>query len=89
MARANQSVRLVFCAQDMNYRRPVMAKGMGKGRNVGHQGIGRAGPNAPDESDIANEVQGKNTLQGNDQKNVRNERRAYPDQPAPPRKEGG
>jgi len=57
-------------------------KGMGKGLDVGHQGAGRADPNALEEEDLASDVAGKNTLQGDDQGNVRNERRATPDLPA-------
>ncbi len=57
-------------------------KGMGKGLNVGHQGTGRASPNAPDEEDIASDTAGKNKLQGDDQANVRNQRRSAPDTPA-------
>ena len=57
-------------------------KGMGKGLNVGHQGVGRASPNALDEEDLASDVAGKNKLQGDDQANVRNQRRSPPDTPA-------
>jgi hypothetical protein len=68
-------------------RRPGMTnKGMGKRRTVGHQTAGRADPNSLDENDIASDVAGKNKLQGDDQKHVRNQRRAYPDQPAAKRR---
>jgi hypothetical protein len=61
-------------------------KGMGTGMNGGHQGIG-ADPDAADETDISSDVQGRNSLQGDDQVNVHNQRQRYPDQPAPRRDE--
>jgi hypothetical protein len=65
-------------------------KGMGKGRVVGHPTVGQASPNALDEEDIANEIEGRNKLQGDDQSHVRNQRLAYPDTPTPGhRKETG
>ncbi|HEX2216826.1 MAG TPA: hypothetical protein VHG27_09085 [Xanthobacteraceae bacterium] len=58
-------------------------KGMGKGLNGGHQGVGAPDPKGLDEEDLASEVQGRNKLQGNDQTQVRNQRRSAPDTPAP------
>ena len=47
-------------------------KGMGEKR--GTQFVGDTSPEAFDQDDIANEIKGKNSLQGNDQARVHNER---------------
>ena len=53
-------------------------KGMGRDTVQGHQG-GANLKTRPDDEDIAPQAHGNNQLQGNDQKNTRTERRAYPD----------
>jgi hypothetical protein len=52
-------------------------KGMGNEGSSGHR-VGSAGPGATDESDIAQQAQGNNQLQGNDQKKKHNQRGAMP-----------
>jgi hypothetical protein len=46
---------------------------MGSESSSGHR-AGTTDQNIPDESDLAQQIQGKNALQGNDQRNRRNER---------------
>ncbi len=52
-------------------------KGMGRKGGVEH--VGDTPPDAFDRDDFAADIQGRNSLQGNDQKRVHNERRAVPD----------
>ncbi len=49
-------------------------KGMGNQGTTGHQTTGADNPGIPDESDMAQQIQGNNQLQGNDQAKVRNQR---------------
>lgn len=51
--------------------------GMGGG-TVGHQSTGTTDPDILDEHDLANEMHGKNRLQGNDQSRVPNQRLTVP-----------
>jgi hypothetical protein len=55
-------------------------KGMGNEKTEGHQGAGASVEPGTSRSDFAQEIQGKNRLQGNDQSNVRNERGAMPEE---------
>ena len=52
----------------------------GMGRKLGVEHVGETPPDAFDRDDIANEIQGRNNLKGNDQARVRNERRTLPDE---------
>lgn len=52
-------------------------KGMGVKTGVEH--VGDTPPDATDRDDFADEIHGRNSLQGNDQNRVRNERQAVPD----------
>jgi hypothetical protein len=47
----------------------------GLGRKSGVEHVGDTPPDALDRDDFANEIHGRNSLQGNDQKGVHNERR--------------
>jgi hypothetical protein len=58
---------------------PRAGKGMGHDKVQGHQNEIRDIGQRPDESDIADDQHGSNKLQGDDQKDVRNQRRSYPD----------
>lgn len=51
----------------------------GMGSKNGHQHVGETSPEAFDQDDMASEMKGRNSLQGNDQRNVRNQREAVPD----------
>jgi hypothetical protein len=53
-------------------------KGMGGGAVVGHPNLGTTDPNLIDEDDLANHMKGNNSLQGNDQGRVRNQRLTMP-----------
>ena len=53
-------------------------KGMGRKNGVEH--VGDTPPDALDTDDFANEIHGRNSLQGTDQKRVQNQRRTYPDE---------
>jgi hypothetical protein len=59
-------------------------KGMGKDRVVGQVGVHADDDRFPDESDLAQDLKGKNKLQGNDQRNTHNQRYAMPDEAARP-----
>ena len=54
--------------------------GMGGSKTQGHQGETHTETAIADESELGSDMQGKNKLQGNDQKNVRNERRTMPEE---------
>jgi hypothetical protein len=54
--------------------------GMGRGKTEAHQGETRTERAITDESELGSDIQGRNKLQGDDQKNVRNERRTMPDE---------
>jgi hypothetical protein len=58
---------------------PRAGKGMGHDTVQGHQNEVRDADRRPDESDIADDRHGSNKLQGKDQEQARNQRRAYPD----------
>lgn len=53
-------------------------KGMGVKQGVEH--VGETSPDAFDQDDFANEIKGRNSLQGNDQSRSRNERLTVPDE---------
>ena len=46
----------------------------GMGAKTGHQHVGETSPEAFDQDDFANEIKGRNSLQGNDQSRVHNQR---------------
>jgi hypothetical protein len=48
------------------------------GRKSGVEHVGDTPPDAFDRDDMASEIHGRNSLQGNDQKRVHNERRTLP-----------
>jgi hypothetical protein len=48
--------------------------GMGMGGKRGSENAGNASPDAFSEAEMANDIRGKNRLQGQDQKRVRNQR---------------
>ncbi len=52
----------------------------GMGRKLGVEHVGDTPPDAFDRDDIASEIQGRNSLKGNDQARVRNERRTLPEE---------
>jgi hypothetical protein len=54
--------------------------GTGRGKTETHQGETRTERAITDESELGSDIQGRNKLQGDDQKNVRNERRTMPDE---------
>jgi hypothetical protein len=54
--------------------------GMSRGKTEAHQGETRTEHAITDESELGSDIQGRNKLQGDDQKNVRNERRTMPDE---------
>jgi hypothetical protein len=53
-------------------------KGMGTKGGVEH--VGETSPDAFDQDDIANEIKGRNSLQGNDQGRNHNQRQSLPDE---------
>jgi len=50
--------------------------GMGAGTVVGHPTAGKTDPDAFDETNLSDEIHGRNSLQGQDQARVHNERQA-------------
>jgi hypothetical protein len=46
----------------------------GMGAKLGHQFVGETSPEAFDQDDIASDIKGRNSLQGNDQSKFHNER---------------
>lgn len=60
----------------MAHRRP----GKSMHRSDSGPRAGADGLNLPDETDLAQDIQGRNKLQGDDQSHVRNERHAVPDE---------
>jgi hypothetical protein len=50
------------------------------GRKNGVEHVGDTPSDALDRDDFADEIHGRNSLQGNDQKRVHNERRTMPDE---------
>jgi hypothetical protein len=54
------------------------------GKHMGHQGTSGYKPTGqsvePDQSDLSAQLQGKNSLAGNDQERTRNQRRRVPDE---------
>ena len=71
-------IKDVFDSEDMTDGVHMAKPSMGRGRHRGHQHVGTTDRKFLTEDDIASEVQGKNSLQADDQKNVRNERRSAP-----------
>jgi hypothetical protein len=53
-------------------------KGMGNQGSAGHQTAGTNDSNLPDESEMSQQIQGNNQLIGNDQVRAHNERRGMP-----------
>lgn len=53
-------------------------KGMGDEKTEGHQSGSRPGEPGETRSDFADDMHGNNQLQGNDQRNVRNQRGTMP-----------
>jgi len=53
-------------------------KGMGDGSVVGHPFTGPVGTDALDEDDLASEIKGRNSLQGNDQRKTHDQRLTNP-----------
>ena len=51
----------------------------GMGSKNGHQHVGDTSPEAFDQDDIASDIKGRNSLQGNDQVRVHNQRVDVPD----------
>jgi hypothetical protein len=54
--------------------------GMARGKTEPRQGETRTERAITDESELGSDIQGRNKLQGDDQRNVRNERRTMPDE---------
>lgn len=52
----------------------------GMGSKTGVQFVGDTSPDAFDQDDIASVIKGRNSLQGNDQGRVHNERQVLPDE---------
>jgi hypothetical protein len=57
-------------------------KGMGRDTAQGHQNPSRTETTITDESDLGSDMAGNNRLQGNDQENVQNQRKTWPEESA-------